>query len=177
MLNFSFVLGSDLFFAYYEDDVFSAFRQVENRINIVEDDFEVFDLVLTENDLETFSGQQIRQQFIFSPFRNLFLDGFQKEEEETEDKEEEKEIIEIEIFEDGFTPDKIEISLNQEVLWINKRAKVKALVMGLREIDDMRSGFLRPGDSFSYIFTNRGEFIYADAVMIGMIGKVNVGWD
>lgn len=78
------------------------------------------------------------------------------------------------ITNEGFEPKEIRIKSSQTIIWKNERKYWRTLVRGLREINDMDSGFLEPGDSFSWTFTEPGEYTYVDGVIIGKVGKIVV---
>jgi plastocyanin len=80
----------------------------------------------------------------------------------------------IKITDSGFEPKEIKIQKGQTVVWKNERKKVSSLVYGLREIVEMKSDFIQPGDEFNWAFNQKGEFTYVDAVMIGRVGKIIV---
>tara|TARA_Y100000310_G_scaffold324914_1_gene387514 strand:- start:24467 stop:24916 length:450 start_codon:yes stop_codon:yes gene_type:complete len=73
-----------------------------------------------------------------------------------------------------FSPKVITIASGDEITWINQRQGLKALVMGLREISQMRSPFMEPNDEFSFTFNVPGTYTYSDGVIIGVIGKIIV---
>ena len=83
-----------------------------------------------------------------------------------------REIVEISKL--GFSPEKLTVNVGDEVTWINKREKLDAFVIGLREINGMKSPFLQPGDEFSWTFDNIGKFTYSDGIVIGVTGMVIV---
>ena len=85
-----------------------------------------------------------------------------------------KEDIIIQITEEGFYPSKLEVKVNQTVTWHNRRDKLPTLLFGMREITNLRSGQFKPGQSFSWIFSKKGEFVYVDAIIIGFSGKISV---
>lgn len=86
----------------------------------------------------------------------------------------EKEPVRVSIQEDGFFPAKITIAPGQKVIWKNDRKRLKSLVMGVRELIEMRSEFLLPEKEFSWTFEKEGEFDYMDGVTIGREGKIVV---
>ena len=70
--------------------------------------------------------------------------------------------------------DTVKVKVNQPVVWQNEQEKLKVLIYGVREISDMKSGYLNPGESFSWTFTEPGEYQYVDSVVIGRMGKIIV---
>jgi plastocyanin len=80
----------------------------------------------------------------------------------------------VEVGAHGFSPEEVEVSLNQEITWINGREKIPYLLLGLREISSMKSQITGPGDSFTYSFSLPGEYTYVDAIVIGWVGKIIV---
>jgi len=84
-----------------------------------------------------------------------------------------EEIVQIEVLEEGFSPKVVEISAGQTVIWMNKR-KTKTFIVGMRELDDMRSKFLEFGEVFSWRFDEPGTYTYVDSIVIGKTGKVIV---
>jgi len=85
-----------------------------------------------------------------------------------------EETLIIKIIEGKFVPNEMVVERGQEVTWVNERKRNKALVRGLREINDLDSGFLNPGDSFKQTFSEVGEYTYVDGVIIGVVGKIIV---
>ena len=80
----------------------------------------------------------------------------------------------VEITKTGFDPPYLIIEEGQEVIWRNERSDFEAIVVGLREITSMRSEIVEPGDQFSWIFSNTGDYTYIDAVFVGSVGKITV---
>ena len=78
------------------------------------------------------------------------------------------------ITDQGIEPSEVVINVNQEISWKNKRKKLPALLMGLREINIMNSGFLYPEESFHWKIDEPGVYTYADGIVIGIIGKIVV---
>ena len=74
----------------------------------------------------------------------------------------------------GFTPEVITISQGATIEWRNERKKLSLLLLGVREIIDMKSPFVKSKSSFTYTFDNTGKFTYVDGVMIGQSGKIIV---
>ena len=68
----------------------------------------------------------------------------------------------------------VTININQEIIWKNEQEKLQALVYGVREISGMKSGFIQPGESFTWQFSEPGEYTYVDSVVIGRMGKIIV---
>ena len=92
--------------------------------------------------------------------------------EETTEMELENVIVEIN--QNKFHPEIIEVSVGQKVVWVNKRDRLPALIIGLREIVSMRSGLLNSGDNFSWVFNESGTFTYIDAIVVGQVAKIVV---
>jgi plastocyanin len=82
--------------------------------------------------------------------------------------------FEVEILELSFYPKVLNVSIGDEVTWINKREKLDAFVIGLREINGMKSPFMHPADEYSWTFDEVGKFTYSDGVVIGLTGQVIV---
>ena len=80
----------------------------------------------------------------------------------------------IRLTDKGFFPEEIEVKRNQVVVWRNERSHFEGNIMGLREVRDLQSGFFSPQESFSYAFTQTGEFTFVDAVFVGKVGRVKV---
>jgi len=98
-------------------------------------------------------------------------DLFQSEEEE------ERPPVEILITKKGFVPKNVTVMVNQTVIWKNTQEKLDTLVLGTREIYDMKSGYLKSGDTFSWSFPQAGKFFYVDGVVIGRAGTIEVKKD
>ena len=82
--------------------------------------------------------------------------------------------IEIIVTKMGIEPKEIVVKVNQPIVWKNKREKLQFLLMGMREINSMNSGFVEVGDSFTWTFSKPGSYIYADGIIIGVMGKIVV---
>ncbi|PIN76821.1 hypothetical protein COV17_00905 [Candidatus Woesearchaeota archaeon CG10_big_fil_rev_8_21_14_0_10_36_11] len=105
-------------------------------------------------------------------FFNSFYDSF--ETTTSQNAHELSSGTEISITQDGFHPKKLIIEKGQTVIWINDRASLEALVIGVREISEMRSSFLEHSNTFTWTFAEPGEYTYVDAVMIGTVGMIVV---
>ena len=92
--------------------------------------------------------------------------------EETEKKL--AEVAEVLITQTGFEPKEITIKVNQKLVWKNEQDKLPALVLGVREIYELRSGLLEPGQEFIQVFSQPGEYTYVDGIVLGRVGKVVV---
>ena len=123
--------------------------------------------------------------FFSSPFEKLMV-AFEEEPQPVEDKalipktitiklaELEIEAVEILITEDKLVIGDVVVKVNQPVVWKNKQQRVPALIYGVRETSEMRSGLIKPGESFTWKFSSPGEYTYVDGVVIGRVGKVIV---
>ena len=80
----------------------------------------------------------------------------------------------ITITDNGFEPSEIFIFVNQPLIWDNQRYISKALVLGMREISEMKTNVLKPGESFIWEFSQPGEYTYVDGIVIGTVGKIVV---
>ncbi len=80
----------------------------------------------------------------------------------------------VRVNDTGFTPEVITISQGATIEWRNERKKLSLLLLGVREIIDMKSPFVKSKSSFTYTFDNTGKFTYVDGVMIGQSGKIIV---
>lgn len=78
------------------------------------------------------------------------------------------------ITENGFEPKEVEVKINQRVIWKNKRERLPALILGVREISEMKSVFFQPEEYFYWSFSEPGEYTYVDGVVIGRVGKIIV---
>ena len=87
---------------------------------------------------------------------------------------EEKVSQEIIITNDTLKFETVTIDVDQEIIWKNEQDKLKALIYGVREISGMKSGFIGPGDSFTWTFSEPGEYTYVDSVVVGRSGKIIV---
>jgi len=84
------------------------------------------------------------------------------------------EVAEVLITQTGFEPKEITIKVNQKLVWKNEQDKLPALVLGVREIYELRSGLLEPGQEFIQVFSQPGEYTYVDGIVLGRVGKVVV---
>ncbi|MDO8511126.1 MAG: hypothetical protein Q7S55_03085 [Nanoarchaeota archaeon] len=77
---------------------------------------------------------------------------------------------------DGFSPDKLYIKVGDTVVWENTRSGSinKAMIIGVRECSEIRSGFLKPGESFSWTFDKHITCTFADGIMTMEESKVYV---
>ena len=77
---------------------------------------------------------------------------------------------------DGFSPDKLYIKAGDTVVWENTRSGTinKAMIIGVRECSKVRSGFLKPGESFSWTFDKPMTCTIADGIMTTKESKVYV---
>ncbi|HLD40113.1 MAG TPA: hypothetical protein VJB13_03155 [Candidatus Nanoarchaeia archaeon] len=77
---------------------------------------------------------------------------------------------------DGFSPDKIYIKVGDTVEWKNTRSGTinKAMIIGVRECREVRSGFFKPGESFTWTFDKPVTCTIADGVMTTKESKVFV---
>jgi len=77
---------------------------------------------------------------------------------------------------DGFSPDKLYIKAGDTVVWKNTRYGTidKAMIIGVRECRDVRSGFLKSGESFSWTFDTPMICTIADGVMTTKESRVYV---
>jgi len=82
--------------------------------------------------------------------------------------------IEILITKNDILIDSVNVKVNQPVIWKNEQRSLQALIYGMREISGMRSGFIEPGESFTWEFSEPGEYVYVDSVVIGRTGKIVV---
>jgi len=104
---------------------------------------------------------------VFSPLYGLQLDAAGNEENA------QKEIVEIIITEKGFKPEKVEVKVNQTVVWKNEREKLPVLIMGMREISGMKQ-HIKLSDSFNYSFSKPGKYFYVDGIILGYKGEIVV---
>lgn len=77
---------------------------------------------------------------------------------------------------DGFSPDKLYIKAGDTVVWKNVRSGTinKAMIIGVRECSKVRSGFFKPGESFSWTFDEPITCTIADGIMTTKESKVFV---
>lgn len=77
---------------------------------------------------------------------------------------------------DGFSPDKLYIKVGDTVVWKNVRSGSinKAMIIGVRECNKVRSGILKAGESFSWTFTEPMTCTIADGIMTTKESKVFV---
>lgn len=77
---------------------------------------------------------------------------------------------------DGFSPNKLYIKPGDTVEWKNVRSGTinKAMIIGVRECSKVRSGFFKPGESFSWTFDQQISCTFADGVLTTAESKVIV---
>ena len=120
--------------------------------------------------------------FFSTPYErivNSYQDEIKKESAKIIVKGEKKDIKnkfpqEIILTENIIRLESITVDVNQKVIWKNEQEKLQALVYGVREISGMKSGFIQPGESFTWQFSEPGEYTYVDSVVIGRMGKIIV---
>lgn len=144
----------------------------------------VLSSALAENrggDLKPLEVRTLELQLLFySPydyFKKLAPSSFTAlagEDSPVLENELEKDLPLILITEKGFEPREIQVKVDQMVTWKNKRERLSALVLGVREISDLRSDFIRPEEYFSWSFPEPGEYTYVDGVVIGRVGHIVV---
>ena len=78
------------------------------------------------------------------------------------------------ITEDGFQPKTLYIKEGQEVVWKNKQELFNSMIMGMRELSEMKSDLLETNDYFVYRFSKKGNYSYVDTVVFGKTGQVIV---
>src|SRR3989344_1220641 len=88
-------------------------------------------------------------------------------------KEEEITVHKVKMTADGFKPDKLYIKVGDTVVWENMRSGTinKAMIIGVRECREVRSGFLKPGETFSWTFDQPITCTIADGIMTTKEGK------
>jgi plastocyanin len=94
-------------------------------------------------------------------------------EEETEEEVAE-ESISVLITNAGFEPRDLKIKVGQEVVWVNERDDFKALLIGMRELYEMKSSIMEKGDVFSWTFDEPGFFTYVYGIVTTLVGNVQV---
>jgi hypothetical protein len=82
--------------------------------------------------------------------------------------------VEVVITEEIIGLKPIEVKVNQPVVWKNEQKRLQSLIYGMREISAMKSDFIEPGESFTWSFSEPGEYVYVDSVVIGRTGKIIV---
>lgn len=122
------------------------------------------DNIFTAKNIFTLPSQEKDESY-----STVLFDSF-----ETEKIDEVKDTVEVQILKRDFDPKEITIKVGQSVTWENKRSKSQALLFGMREIYEMKSGFMEPGESFTWKFNKAGKYEYVDAIVIGMSGKIIV---
>lgn len=88
---------------------------------------------------------------------------------------EESEIVQITITKKGFDPAEVRIESGQSVMWVNERERLDALVVIVKGMPNEVSELLGPFEYFTWEFSEPGEYVYVDGVVIGQMGKVVVG--
>ncbi|MBU0460524.1 MAG: hypothetical protein KKH52_01950 [Nanoarchaeota archaeon] len=137
------------------------------------------------NELSQLEHGQVELQLLFySPFETLDVVETELEKVALEKKEMVKEIsiientkpenLEILITEEGFEPKELVVEVDQIIIWKNQREKLPALVLGLREISEMKSSYMEPGEEFGGSISATGEYTYVDGIIIGQVGKIIV---
>lgn len=92
------------------------------------------------------------------------------------EKELESTVHTVKMTADGFSPDKLYIKVGDTVVWKNIRSGTinKAMIIGVRECREVRSGFLKPGESFSWTFDKPMTCTIADGIMTTKESKIFV---
>lgn len=160
-------MASGQLFTYYDNDIF-IFKQF-SKVDLPDIFFNsIFDKLMEKK--EVVKRVVVREDILDSRKDHYIV------EERLLVQEEERPLdpIYITVTEEGFFPEEVIVKRNQSIVWLNDRKKLTLLVLGLREIDDLDSDFLQPGESFSWQFSEKGVYTYVDGVMIGRVGKVVV---
>ena len=148
-------------FNYFDREIFNP-----NKINVQRTQF-----------------KEMPVTFFSTPYEKIiksFQDEFKREKPEPRvivksiKKEIEKVSREIIITNDTLKFETVTIDVDQAVVWKNEQDKLQALIYGVRKISGMKSGYIGPGESFSWQFSEPGEYIYVDSVVIGRAGKIIV---
>lgn len=82
----------------------------------------------------------------------------------------------VDLTEKGFEPDLLTINAGDKVVWQNVRTGHinRALVIGVRECSEIRSGFMYPGDSFTWTFDQPITCTIVDGIMTTVQSKIIV---
>lgn len=117
---------------------------------------------------------QCSSPILFSSLLEKVTSSGGKKESHDQDNKERIDPVEVLIKKTYFEPSEIKVKIGQLVIWKNERLKLQALLMGMREIQEMKSGFIEPGKTFSWNFSKPGKYVYVDAIVIGLAGKIVV---
>ena len=71
-----------------------------------------------------------------------------------------------------FTPNALDVSIGDTVTWKNEQSTPHTSTSGVE--GGWSSGVLQEGDSFSFTFTEAGQFPYSCTIHPSMLGEVNV---
>lgn len=170
-LFMGFVSAGDLFFSYYDENVFTAMKVFNSDLGVHEGIMMDEGLVYSSFDLPT--APLLVEPALPSPDHPP-SDEVMMVEEAVVDEVMVNGLVEVNITKTDFEPKVVEIKVGQEVIWVNKRDIVKASIFGVREMSAMKSGFLQPGETFTWTFNEPGKFTYVDAVVIGYSGLIIV---
>lgn len=110
-------------------------------------------------------------KFIIKESNQDVIEEVEKEEVMISDEIPKEEVIYIGF--NIFSPKTIEIEKGTKILWINKDIHVHQI----KEVSPdnlFRSERLEPGDSYTYTFTQAGEYNYIDSINTYMTGKIIV---
>ncbi len=82
----------------------------------------------------------------------------------------------VDLTEKGFEPDALTINAGDKVVWQNVRTgKInRAMVIGVRECGEIRSGFLNPGEHFTWTFDQPAICTIVDGIMTTVQSKIVV---
>jgi plastocyanin len=166
-------------------DEYSAGR---NILNVVKVDFDGNPLVGPVEVIDKNGGNIIESGVVMDYFDDDLLvneldQEYYLENGNSLDQEGEPEVVYVEsllqpveviVNKLGFEPSTVVVGVNQPVIWINKREKHQVLLMGLREISLMNSGLFESEDTFTWTFSESGNYTYADGIIIGVTGMIVV---
>jgi plastocyanin len=78
------------------------------------------------------------------------------------------------ISDQGINPQRVVVQVDESVVFKNEREKWSARLVGMREISEMNSDFLEPNSEYTFSFSEPGEYVYVDTIIIGITGKIVV---
>ena len=82
----------------------------------------------------------------------------------------------IKLTSEGFSPEKLTIKSGDKVIWENERNGNfnKAMVIGVRSCRNVKSKVFNPGESYEYIFNEKGTCTIVDGMMTTVESKIYV---
>ncbi len=130
------------------------------------------DEVLEEDDAMESEEEPVEEE------EEIVEDESSEEETETADEaeestEEEEEVVDeteftVQMTDDGFVPETLTLNVGDTITWVNEREDPplhQAMVVGLRLHNDILSPVLLPGETYTWTFTETGEYDIVDGIL------------